>query len=202
MITSELKRNLLWWYDAIGALHPRSIPLTLFRPTGARSDAQGYGHVATRALLPSDESVSTHLPQWFVDMAFEADAESPIYLSKLAATGLAAFLADYRSDGNPRTFALRIDNRAALDALITGSSSSAIGTVLVNLFWSVAARCPVVWWFEYVNTKSNAAGPPSRLCDTPLGLTCSRSSGVIPPEFARIFASCGVLRREPTLANK
>ena len=79
-LTSELKRNLLWRYNAAGALHPRSIPLTLFAPMGAHSDAQGRGHIATRALFPPDVSVSTHLPQWFVDMAFSTEAEPP-YLS-------------------------------------------------------------------------------------------------------------------------
>ena len=86
--------------------------------------------------------------------------------------------------------------------LIKGSSSSALGAVLVNLFWSVAARFPVVWWFEYVNTKSNAADPPSRVCDTPLSVACARSSGGIPPEFSRMFSAWSVLRRGPTLANK
>ena len=46
LLTSELKRNLLWWHNAIGALHPRSIPITLLPPTGAQPDAQGRGHVA------------------------------------------------------------------------------------------------------------------------------------------------------------
>ena len=202
LLTSGLKRNLLWWNNAIWTLHPRSIPLTLFPPMGADSDAQGHGHVATRALLPAGETVPTRLPQWFIEMASAAEAGPPIYLFEQAETVLTACLAAYRSDGNPRTCVLRIDNKAALDALVKGSSFSALGTVLANLFRSGASRCPIVWRFEYANTKSNAEDPPSRLCDTPVGLTCSRSSDEIPPEFARIFAPCGVLRRESTLANK
>ena len=123
---------------------------------GSHSDSQGHGHIAARALLPGDVTASTHLPKWFVDTAFAAEVdtrESPIYLFEHAATILTSFLLAYHSDGSPRTCVLRIDNRAALSSLIKGSSSSELGTVLVNLFWSVAARRPIVWWFEYVNTK-------------------------------------------------
>ena len=201
-LTPELRRNLLWWRNAIQRLPPRMVPLTLFSPMGAHSGAQGHGHIAMRAQFPLDVSISTHLPSWFVEMTVAADAESPIYIYELAATVLTACEAAYRSDGKPRTCVLCIDNQAALAALIKGSSSSTLGTILVNLFWSVAARCPVVWWFEYVNTKSNAADPPSRACDAPLGVDCKRSSGSIPPEFTRIFSSWSVLHRESTLTNK
>ena len=149
LLTPGLKRNLLWRYNAIWTLPQRSIPLTLYPLMGAHSDAHGRGHIATRALLPLDVSISTHLPKWFTEMAFAADAESPIYLFEHAATVLTACLAAYRSEGNRRTCVLRIDNKAALDALIKGSSSSALGAVLVYLFWSVAARCPAVWRFGY-----------------------------------------------------
>ena len=155
-----------------------------------------------RSLLPSDVSVSTHLPQWFVETAFSADDESPIYLFDLAETVLPACLAAYRSGGNHRTCVLRIDNKAAIDALVKGSSSAALCTILVNLFWSVAARFPAVRRFGYVNTKSNAAGPPSRLFDAPLGSVCSRSYGEIPPELSRISPPWRTPRRDPTLSNK
>ena len=173
-----------------------------FRRWGAHSDAQGHGRIASRALLPLGVSISTHLPKWFIEMAFAADAESPIYLFELDATVLTACLAAYRSDGNRRTCVLGIYNKAAPDAIIKGSSSSTLGTVLVNLFWRVAARFPAVWWFEYVNTKSNAADHPPRVCDTPLGVECTRWSGEIPPGFSRIFSTWGVLRRESTLTCK
>ena len=201
LLTPDLKRNLLWRHNAIGALPPRSTPLTLFSPTGAHLDAHGHGHIATRALLPGDVSISTHLPKWFLEVAFAADSEFPIYLFELAATVLTARLVAYRSDGNHRTCVLRIDNKTAIGALIKGSSSSSIGAVLANLFWSVAAQFPAVWWFDYVNTKSNAV-PPSRVCDTPLGVDCTRCSCDIPPEFSRISPSWSELRRESTLANK
>ena len=197
-LTPDLRRNLLWRYNAAGKLPPRTIPLSLLSPLGARSDAQGHGHIAMRALCPRDISISTRLPKWFLEMAFAADAESPIYLFELAATILTACEVAYRSDGNHRTCVLCVDSKAAFATLVKGSSSSALGNVLVNLFWSLAARCPVVRRFEYVNTKSNAADPPSRVCDTPLGVDCARSSGEIPPEFSRLFPPRGVLRREST----
>ena len=201
-LTTELRRDLLWWCNAVRILPPRTIPLNLHSPMGAHSDAQGHGHVATRALFPFDVSISTHLPKWFLEMAFASEAESPIYLFELAATILTACEVANRSDGYHRTCVLCIDNKAALAALIKGSSSSALGAVLVNLFWSVAARCPVVWWFEYVNTKVNAADPPSRVCDAPLGMECTRTSGEVPPEFSRLFSPWSVLHRESTLLNK
>ena len=179
-----------------------SIPLTLLPPVGAHSDAQGHGHIASRAMLPNDVSISTHLPKWFVEMAFASDAEAHIYRFELAANVLTACLVAYRSDCNHRTCVLRIDNRAALAALIKGSSPSALGTVLANLFWRVAARCPLVWRFLYVDTKSNAAYPPSRVCDTPLGVERARFPGGIPPKFSRISHSRGVRDRVPTLTNK
>ena len=134
-------------------------------------------------------------------MAFGADGESHIYLFELAATVLTACLMAYRYDGNHRTCVLRID-KTALAALIKGSASSSLWAVLVNLFRSVPARRPVVWWFEYANTKSNDDDHPSRVCDTPSGVDCTRCSGEIPPEFSRIFHSWGVHHRESTLTNK
>ena len=197
-LTPELRRSLSRRRNAIGTLHPRSIPLTLFPQMGARSDAQGHGHVATRALLPTDVSVSTRLPQWFIDVAFAAEAGALIYLFGLAATVLTSFLGACRSDGNTRACVLRIDNQAALDALVKGSSSSDLGTVQADLFRSVATRCPVLRRPEYVNAKSNASDPPSRLCDTSMGLSRTQPSGVIPPDFSRISPPTPPLGRSPS----
>ena len=196
-----LKRNLLWWFNAIGSLPARSIPLRLGSPVGAHSEAQGFGHIAARSLLPEDITVSLHLPTWLIDMTIGLEEESPIFIFELAAAILAACLAILRNDGNTRTCVLCIDNKAALAALIKGPSSSELGAILVNLFWSMAARCPVLWWFEYVNTKANASDPPSRVCDAPMGLARNRASGAIPLEFARIFSSWGALHRESILLS-
>ena len=194
----HLKRNLLWWFNAIGTLPPRTIPLAMLSPYGAHSDAQGFGHVAARARVPSDYTISTHLPLWFIEMAVAAEGESPIYLFEIAAAIFAACLVYFHSDGESRTCVLCVDNKAALAALVKGSSSSQLGSVLINVFWSLAARSPITWWFEYVNTKANAADHPSRECDAPTGVNCTRSSGVIPPDFSRVFSSWGALHTEST----
>ena len=89
-LTPEPERDLFWRHNAIGTLSPRSIPLTLFCPMGAHPDPQWRGHIATRALLPNDVSISTHLPKWCLEMAFGADADPPVYLFELAATVLTA----------------------------------------------------------------------------------------------------------------
>ena len=98
----DLNRNLLWRLNAIGALPPRSIPLTMLAPMGAHSDAQCFGHGASRAVLLVDLDASAHLPQWFIDMAFGDENESPIYLFELSAAILAACLASLRNDGKTR----------------------------------------------------------------------------------------------------
>ena len=181
--TSELKRNIPRRHNAIGVLHPRSIPPNLLTKMGAHLGAHGHGHIDACALLPSDLSVSTNLPQWFVEMAFAADEEPPIYLFELSETVPTSCISDYRSDGNHRTCSLGIGNNASLDALIKGYPSPALGTIAINLFWRLAARCAVVCRFGYVSTISNAAGPPSRLFDSPSGAIFPRLPGEAPPEF-------------------
>ena len=83
-------------------------------------------------------------------MAFAADAESPIYLFELSETALTACLVDYRPDGSHRACFLRIDNKAALAALIKGSSSSVIGWFWSTYFgaWKLDAR-----WYCGANTR-------------------------------------------------
>ena len=142
-----------------------------------------------------------HLPGWFTEMAYQAEDESPIYLFELSAAILTAPAVASRSDGTPRTCVLCIDNKAALAALIKGSSSSELGTALADLFRSVEARCPIVWWFEYAITKPNAADPPPRECNAPAGGTCGRDSGDAPVNFARISSSRSALPRGSLLPS-
>ena len=201
-LAPELRGDFLRRYNALGALPPATIPLSLFAPTGARSDAQGHGQIAVRALFPKDVSISTHLSNRFIDLAFEAESESPIYLIELAATILTSCEVDNRSDGYRRTCVLCIDNKAALESPIKGSPSSVLGDVLVNVFRCVAARRLVVWRFEYANTKSNAADPPSRVCNTSMEAECALSSWETPPNFPILFSPRIVLRRESTLTCK
>ena len=116
---------------------------------------------------------------------------------------LTACLATYRSGCSSRPCAMCVGNKAAIDSLVKGSSSSsAIGAILVNLFWGAADRRPVVWRLAYVGAKSNAADPPSRMRDAPMGSSCARPSGEIAPEFARTSSSRTVPLRDHTLSNK
>ena len=68
-LTLTLRRNFLWRLNAFGSLPARSIPLRLSPHVGAHSDAQGFGHVANRALLPEDITAPLHLPTWIIDVA-------------------------------------------------------------------------------------------------------------------------------------
>ena len=119
----------------------------------AHSDAQWQWRNAARALPPRGISDPTQLPKWFAEMYFAADVEAEIYLFELAATIHTACEVDCRPEGNHRTCVLRVDNKAAPSALRRGSPSSTLGTVLVNLFWSVADRSPFARRFEYVDTR-------------------------------------------------
>ena len=112
----------------------------MLSPIGAHSDAHGNGRIAARILCPMDVAISLHRPARFTRMADEAECESPIYLFELAATILTARAVASRSDYAPRTCILCIDNKAALSAITKGSASSELGTILVNLIWSAAAR--------------------------------------------------------------
>ena len=138
------------------------------------------------------------LPEWFCQLANAAEGESPIFLYELCAAILMVYIANEMEDGTPRTCVLRVDNMAAGGALVKGSSSSKLGTVLANLFWNVAARGTTRWWIEYVNTKSNAADFPSRICALPIESRCSQSHGCVPKRFSAAFSTWDNIRREAT----
>ena len=70
LLSSELKRNLPWRHNAIGALPPRSIPLTLLTPMGSQCCALVRSWTLPRR-CPIATTVrylrrDTHLPHWFV----------------------------------------------------------------------------------------------------------------------------------------
>ena len=111
----------------------------MISPYGGRSDAQGFGHVAARGSVHGDYAISAHLPRRFIEMADAAEGESPIYLFEIAVF-LAACLVYFRSGGKARTCVLRVNNKAALAALVKGSPSSLFGSILANVFLSLAAR--------------------------------------------------------------
>ena len=115
-------------------------PFKQLAPVGARTDAQGYGHIAAVYRKGIRSLAHCHLPQRLRDMTNAAEGESTIFIFELCAAVLMVFLANERGDTTPRTCALCVDNQAAATALIKGSTSSDLAGVLVNLFWNVAAR--------------------------------------------------------------
>ena len=185
----ELKRNLIWRYSALGNLAPRTAPFQQLRPVGAHTDAQGFGHVAALFYGESRHEAHTHLPEWFCKLAESSENESPIFIYELCASILTVYTAIGWRGEQPRTCVLCVDNKAAVAALVKGISPSNLAGVLVNLFWTVAARGNTRWWIEYFNTKSNAAGRPSRLCALPLGTTCNATNGHVPAGFRTAFAT-------------
>ena len=162
---------------------------------GAHSGPHGHGRIDMGALFPSGVSISTHLPSWSVDIAVEAEAESPIYVYELDATVLTACDVSYRSGGNPRPSALRIDKKAALASLFKRvailNSGQFCGESLLGrsreMFSGSAARIR--------GYKIERLRPPSRVFDAPLGRSCARGPSAIPPELTRIFSPWVVLRR-------
>ena len=199
-ITHNLRRSLVWWLSALGNLSPRRANLYFEKPVGAHTDAQGLGHVAAVFTTNGRTAVSTHLPQWFLDWIEKLPGESPIFIYELCAAVLLAYCArEWR--GISRTCVVCIDNKAAVATLVKGSSTSPIGTLLANLFWTVATQGNTTWWIEYVHTKSNIADQPSRQRTRTAGKPCNKSTRNVPIEFEQTFATWTSLHREATVVK-
>ena len=78
-----MRRNLIWWYSALGDLEPRTAPFKQLKPVGAHTDAQGHGHIAAVHYGSTRNSIHTHLPKWFCTMAETAEGEPPIFLYEI-----------------------------------------------------------------------------------------------------------------------
>ena len=172
-------------------LPPRVTPFLFDPPVGAHAVAQGFGHVA--AVYTGDQRtvVSTHLPSWFSDMVDKIPGESPIFIYERCDAILTACLVLAWSRGKQRTCVLRVDNQVAVAALVKGSPSSTLGTLLASLFWNIAARWSALWWIEYVRAKSNDADAPSRRCTYRCGIARTYHSGDIPHAFSEALSSWG-----------
>ena len=181
-----------------GSLPPRLTPFRLAPAFGVHSDAQGFGHIACRTLLNSVATHHLHLPKWFVDLATNTEGGSAIYLFEICAAILAITVVSQFNTEPSRTCVLCIDNQAALAALVKGSTSSELGTILVGVFWAFAARSSVYWWMEYVHTDSNDADHPSRRCSADTAPQCLSNSGLTPDAFTRAFQSWEALHRAST----
>ena len=201
-LTPELQRNLVWWLSALGNLKPRILTLQLRPPVGAHSDAQGLGHIAGVFTRHGKTTATTHLPEWFTSWVCSLPEESPIFLYELCAAILVVCCSLECPDAANRTCALCVDNKAAVATLVKGSSSSPIGTLLANLFWTLATRGDLLWWVEYVHTKSNGADLPPRHCDAQSRGLCSAASANVTATFTHCFTSWETLRREATIINK
>ena len=192
-LADELRRNLIRRYSALGDLPLRQTPLARLKPVGAHADAQGYGHIAAVLLGRFPVTVSHRLPAWFCVMAENADVESGVYHYDLCAA------INERDEQTPRTCVLCVDNQAAVAALAKGSSSSALGAIVFNLFWNVAARGNTRWWVEYVHAKSNSADLPSRWCTIPERAECTAPDGRAPAISSETFESWRNLHLEAAL---
>ena len=76
-MSPNLRRNLIWWYSALGNLAPRTAPFKQQGPLGAHTDAQGFGHIAAVYLLEQRAVVHAHLPEWFCVLADDAEWNRP-----------------------------------------------------------------------------------------------------------------------------
>ena len=109
------------------------------------------------------------------------------------------YIASVRDIGETRTCALFVDNKAAVDALAKGSTSSVLGTIPVNLFWTAAVRGGARWRNECVNTTSNISDGPPRLCTSSGENVRMASDGRAPVMFNATFETCGIIHRGETL---
>ena len=201
VLGTKLRRCLVWWYSALGNLKPRRVDLYPNKPVGAHTDAQGLGHIAAVFTTFGRTTVSTNLPDWFLSWINENSDESPIFIYELCAAILVAFCAlDWPRTA--RTCVLCIDNQAVVATLVKGSSSSQLGSLLANLFWTIAARCTTTWWIEYVHTKSNTADQPSGWCDKTERGQCTSPTRNVPAAFAETFSNWLTLHREATFAKQ
>ena len=201
-LTQELRRNLAWRLSALGNLRPRILSLQFCKPIGAHSDAQGLGRVAAVFTRHGRTAITTHLPSWFITWVCSLPGESPIFLYELCAAILVVCCSFDWPDAANRTCVLCVDNEAAVATLVKGSSSSPVGAILANLFWTLATRGSILRWIEYVHTKSNGADQPSRRCDALPRKHCSVATTNLPATSKHCFSSWETLHREATIAQQ
>ena len=193
---------MVWRYSAPGNLPPRVTPFVLRQPIGAHTDAQGHGHIAAVYTGHTHTTVSLRIPDWLIELVRDAPVESPIFIYELCAAILMVCIAREWPRQTHQTYVLCVDNVAAVDALVNGSSTSPIGTLLTTLFRNLAARGATLWRIEYVRTKSNHADQPSRECDAQNGSRCIFANGSTPSSFYHAFKSWCAIHKEETTAQK
>ena len=127
-LTTELTRNIVWRYSALGILPPRVTPFVFHSPVGAHTDAQGYGQIAAVYTGRATAAVSLHLPDWLMELVRNAPGESPISIYELRASILMVCISLEWPRQTQRTCVLCVDNMADVAELVKGSSTSPIGT--------------------------------------------------------------------------
>ena len=61
-LPGDIRRNLIWWYSAVGKFPPRRAPMNRTAPIGAHTDAQGWGLVAAAVFDKQTVSAPSRLP--------------------------------------------------------------------------------------------------------------------------------------------
>ena len=93
-------------------------------------------------------------------MTLKTEGDSPIFTYELCAAILKGCIANRRRGETARTCVLCFDSKAAVSALVKGSSPSDLSGVLVTLFWNVASRGTTRRWVGYADTRPNYADFP------------------------------------------
>ena len=182
-------------------LPPRVTPFLFDYPAGAHTDAQGQGHIAAVHTGETKTAVSTHLPSWFIVMVNNIPGESPIFIFELCDAILMACISLQWPNDKQRACAPRVDNQAAVAAMVKGSSSSTLVTLLASLFRNIAAQGTTLWRIEYVRTKSNDSDTPSRWCNSKRSRMRTYQAAVLPNAFRNAFSPWESVRRDDTVFN-
>ena len=171
-------------------------------PVGAHTDAQGYGHIAAVYTGRENTTASLHLPEWLLELVRDSPGESPIFIYELRDALLMACISLERPQQTHQTCVLCVDNMAAAAALVKGSATFPIGTLLTTLFRNLAARGTALWRIEYARNKSKHADHPSRECEAPIGSRCRLANGSCPSAFYRAFKSRDAIHKEATMVQQ
>ena len=160
-ITEELSKCLLWWRKVIPNLPARTISLKKGDTAYVYSDACGEGHIAAYGIYKGKAIFTdTHGPTW-------VRKENNIFHLELLAALLALEMT--KEHFSPKYIILNIDNTGCLAALIRGNCKTEEGRRICQTFWQRSATCgneiPPIIWMEYVDSLSNIADFPSRMCD-------------------------------------
>ena len=180
-LTCPIRRCLLWRHNAAESLPTRATPFVFLPPIGARSGAQALGHIARRAL----HRIATchfHLPERLARL--DNAGGSDIYFFEIFAAILTACVVSEQNAASSRSRVICIDNHAALDALVKGTSPSELGTVLFGAFWRLSARFPPPGGGSHTSTQNQM-------------IPTSHPASALPARVRYAYAARG-LYREPS----